>query len=87
MAESFSREKLRHARRRKKVDEKSCVTFLLLSCVTPAGTSDELDVQNEWEESTHTHSGHQVRWTYYQPGSHRSKVTQDFTNRSPLVRH
>ena len=26
---------------------------------------------------THTHSGHQVRWTY-QPGSHRSKVTQDF---------
>ena len=21
---------------------------------TPAGTSDELDVQNEWEENTHT---------------------------------
>ena len=33
--------------RRKKVDEKSCVT--------PAGTSNELDVQNEWEENTHTH--------------------------------
>ena len=31
--------------RRKKVDEKSCVT--------PAGTS--IDVQNEWEENTHTH--------------------------------
>ena len=30
--------------RRKKVDEKSCVT--------PAGTS--IDVQNEWEENTHT---------------------------------
>ena len=26
------------------------------SCVTPAGTSDELDVQNEWEENTHTHT-------------------------------
>ena len=24
------------------------------------------------------HSGHQVRWTY-QPGSHRRKVTQDFS--------
>ena len=48
MAESFSREKLRQ-HHRKKVDEKSCVT--------PAGTSNELDVQNEWEENTHnTHS-------------------------------
>ena len=25
------------------------------SCVTPAGTSNELDVQNGWEENTHTH--------------------------------
>ena len=25
------------------------------SCVTPASTSNELDVQNEWEENTHTH--------------------------------
>ena len=33
--------------RRRKVDEKSCVT--------PAGTSNELDVQNKWEENTHTH--------------------------------
>ena len=24
--------------------------------MTPAGTSDELDVQNEWEENTHTHT-------------------------------
>ena len=23
--------------------------------MTPAGTSDELDVQNQWEENTHTH--------------------------------
>ena len=23
-------------------------------CVTPAGTSNELDVQNEWEKYTHT---------------------------------
>ena len=26
------------------------------SCVTPAGSSNELDVQNEWEENTHTHT-------------------------------
>ena len=26
------------------------------------------------------HSGHQVRWTYHQPGSHRRKVTQDFSS-------
>ena len=24
--------------------------------MTPAGTSNELDVQNGWEENTHTHS-------------------------------
>ena len=23
------------------------------SCVTPAGTSNELDIQNKWEENTH----------------------------------
>ena len=28
----------------------------LSSCVTPAGRSNELDVQNEWEENTHTHT-------------------------------
>ena len=39
--------------RRKKVDEKSCVTFLL--CDPGCGTSSELDVQNEWRENTHTH--------------------------------
>ena len=127
------------------------------SCVTPAGTSNELDVRNGWEENTHTHmylliipviinnddydpediiyigekahrycariliilyrhvgtqqqkaskhehgrtqktrmhgigrryvcvcflaihSGHRVRWTY-QPGSHRRKITQDFSS-------
>ena len=25
------------------------------SCVTPTGTSNELDVQHEWEENTHAH--------------------------------
>ena len=45
MAESLRREKLK---RRNKVDKKSCVT--------PAGTSNELDVQNEREENTHTHT-------------------------------
>ena len=29
------------------------------------------------------HSGHQVHWTY-QPGSHRRKVTQDFSSASVL---
>ena len=40
----------RGTHRRKKVDEKSCVT--------PAGTSNELDVHNEWEENTHTLAAH-----------------------------
>ena len=31
------------------------------------------------------HSGHQVRWTY-QPGSHRRKVTQDFSSTFLLLR-
>ena len=26
------------------------------SCVTPAGTFNELDVQNVWEENIHTHA-------------------------------
>ena len=43
-----SREKNQGTHRRKKVDEKSCVT--------PASTSNELDVQNEWEENTQTHT-------------------------------
>ena len=35
-----------HAHRRRKVDDKSCVT--------PADTSNEFDVQNKWEENTRT---------------------------------
>ena len=53
MAESFSREKLRHAPQKEGGWEILCD---LSSCVTPAGTSNELDVQNEWEENTHTHT-------------------------------
>ena len=41
-----SREKNECTHRRRKADEKSCVT--------PAGTSNEVDVQNKWEENTHT---------------------------------
>ena len=41
-----SREKNIGMHRRRKVDEKFCVT--------PAGTSNELDVQNKWDENTHT---------------------------------
>ena len=51
MAESFSREKLRHAPQKEGGREILC--DLPPVCVTaPAGTSNELDVQNEWEENT-----------------------------------
>ena len=29
----------------------------------PAGTSNELDVQNEWEENTHTHTHTHTHFT------------------------
>ena len=41
--------------------------------MTPAGTSNELDVQNGWEENTHTHTHtHQKSSIIFVPGS--SKV-------------
>ena len=40
------------------------------SCVTPAGTSNELDVQNEWEENTHT--------PFYDYQHHRVDAPRDF---------
>ena len=43
-----SREKNKGTHRRSKVVAKSCVT--------PAGSSNEFDVQNKWEEKTHTHN-------------------------------
>ena len=52
MAESFSREKLRYAPQKEGVDEKSCVT--------PTGTSNELNAQNEWEENTTNTHIHQL---------------------------
>ena len=57
MAESFSREKLK-----KGAAERRCMRNPVWpsSCVTPAGTSNELDVQNEWEENTHTQSRKKV---------------------------
>ena len=49
MAEFFSREKLRQAPQK----EGGWKILLPSSCVTPAGTS--IEVQNEWEEKkTHT---------------------------------
>ena len=45
------------------------------SCVTPAGTSNELDVQNEWEENTHT-----VYYSGFLPG-----IILLFTQASILV--
>ena len=37
------------------------------SCVTPAGTFNELDVQNKWEENTQTHKHIQTRINTYIP--------------------
>ena len=54
MAESFSRQKSRHAPQKEGGLKILC--DLPSSCVTPAGTSNELDVQNGWEENTHTHT-------------------------------
>ena len=48
MAESFSREKSRQAPQK----EGGGKILLPFSCVTPAGTS--IEVQNEWEENTHS---------------------------------
>ena len=51
MAESFSREKLRHAA------QKEGGPVLPSSCVTPTGTSNQLDVQNKGKKThTHTHT-------------------------------
>ena len=50
MAESFSRQKIK-ARTAEGRWIKNPVRPS--SCVTPAGTSNELDVQNGWEENTH----------------------------------
>ena len=53
-AESFSREKFRHTLQKEGGWE--LLSVWPSSCVTPAGTSNELDVQNEWEENTHWHT-------------------------------
>ena len=45
---SSSREKNKGTYRRRNMDEKSCVT--------PAGTSNEFDVQNKWGKNTDTHT-------------------------------
>ena len=49
------------------------------SCVTPAGTSNELDVQNGWEENTHTHThthigGQSRSWSAKQGKKKEEKV-------------
>ena len=48
MAESFSREKIKAST----AERRGMENPVLPSCVTPAGTS--IEVQNEWEENTHT---------------------------------
>ena len=51
MAESFSREKIKASTTERRWIENP---VLPSSCVTPAGTS--IEVQNEWEENTHIHT-------------------------------
>ena len=53
MAESFSRENIKA-----RIAERRWMRHPVWpsSCMTPAGTSNELDVQNEWEENTHTYA-------------------------------
>ena len=51
MAESFSREKIKASTTERRWMENP---VLPSSCVTPAGTS--IEVQNEWKENTHTHT-------------------------------
>ena len=52
MAESFSRQKSRHAPQK----EGGLKILCDLPPVIPAGTSNELDVQNRWEENTEKHT-------------------------------
>ena len=59
--------------RRRKVDEKSCVT--------PAGTSNDLDVQNKWEENTLSHT-HTHTHTHTQEG----EVTRRVGHGAPVCR-
>ena len=61
--------------------------------MTPAGTSNELDVQNEWEENTHTHTQYRTR---YNAGMYQAKNTDIIAGtgrpgssevpRNPLIR-
>ena len=53
MAESFSRKKIKARTAERRLMRNPVRPFF---CVTPAGTSNELDVQNEWEENTQTHN-------------------------------
>ena len=69
MPESFSREKLRHASQKEGRWMKNPVCPS--PCVTPAGTSNELDVQNEREEKTTTQCI--PTFTYYYTASHHIK--------------
>ena len=58
MADSFSREN-KGMHRRRKVDEKSCVTFLLFDS---GWYVNKPDVHNTWEGITHTQH---TNWTTF----------------------
>ena len=55
------REKNKSKHRRRKVDKKSCVTFLLCD---PDWFVHKPDVQNKWEENTRTHTEHIIYNNY-----------------------
>ena len=48
---------------------KTTVIDKYISCATPAGTSNELDVQNGWEENTYTYCGTTDSIDYIVPGT------------------
>ena len=59
-----SREKNEGKHRRRKVDEKSCVTFLLCDS---GWYVPKPDVQNKWKDNSHTHTQTHIRtYRYFQ---------------------
>ena len=49
--------------------------------MTPAGTSNELDVQNEWEENTHTHSPYKEKAEMAQKNTRKKRYLQKRKNK------
>ena len=57
------------------------------SCVTPAGTSDELDVQNEWEENTQTLYSNKLSITGLLPSGNPFKYHVEALSLQPMKQY